>query len=112
MVNIFRWFCKNSHTITFQKWRSVFPVKYKIQLIYTMIKRLKYICSTEKRLYKDLECLKESFRYSEYFEHIITKHFFRAMSYKQNKILYKFQRNQFILDYNILTRKLRLLLIE
>ena len=74
----FRWFRKNSHTLTFQKWRLVSPVKYKIQLIYTMIKRLKYICSTEKILYEDLECLKESFRYSGYPEHIIKKHFFQS----------------------------------
>ena len=59
-----------------------------------MIHRLKYICSTEKLLYEDLELLKEIFRYSGYPEHIIRKHFFRALRCNKNKILFKSQRKK------------------
>ena len=50
----------------FNPWESHGTKIYKINLIKTMINRLKIICSNESRLNKDLKQLKESFLWSGY----------------------------------------------
>jgi hypothetical protein len=75
-----RWFRKASNTLTFQHWNSCSPAKYKIQLIYTMIRRIYNIASNNDYFKLDIELLKTSFRYSGYPENIINIHFNKAIS--------------------------------
>ena len=78
-----RWYRKNSNTYTFQNFTSQSTEKYKIQLIYTMVSRLKRICSTKDLLELDVNLLKMSFRYSGYPESIIRKHFNKSLNYRK-----------------------------
>ena len=59
-----RWYRKTSNTYTFQNFTSQSTERYKIQLIYTMVSRLKRICSTKELLELGVNLLKMSFRYS------------------------------------------------
>ena len=79
-----KWFCKSTSTLTFQQWNSNSPYKNKAQIIETMIKRLKYICSNQTLFHADLELLTQSFRYSEYPDKIIQKY----LKKQTNKQLY------------------------
>ena len=60
------WYRKLSNTLMFNTWESHGPKIYKINLINTMINRLKIICSNVSLLNKDLKQLNQSFVWSGY----------------------------------------------
>lgn len=60
------WFRKDSNTLNFTDWNSIGPKHYKINLVKTMINRLRKICSDKNILKKDLWELKLSFIRSNY----------------------------------------------
>ena len=100
---LIKWFRKSTSTLTFQQWNSNCPYKYNVQIIGTMIKRLKSICSNQTLFREDLESLKQSFRYSGYPEKIIQKYLKQAndctITTSQNV-----QKKSYILEYNIFLR--------
>ena len=55
------WYRKPYNTLLFNPWNSHGPKIYKINLIKTMVNRLKSICSNKILLDRDLKQLKESF---------------------------------------------------
>ena len=69
------WYRKPSNTLMFNPWESHGPKSYKINLIRTMINRLKIICSDKFLFNKDLKRLKESFLWSGYPNLVIEKYF-------------------------------------
>jgi hypothetical protein len=79
------WFRKMSNTLTFTNWYSAGPKSYKINLIKTMIKRLKFICSSIKIYNKDIDELKLSFIRSKYPISIVER-FFSNTLFKKPQI--------------------------
>jgi hypothetical protein len=69
------WYRKPSNTLMFNPWESHGPKCYKINLIRTMINRLKIICSEKFLFNQDLKRLKESFLWSGYPYWVIEKYF-------------------------------------
>ena len=69
------WYRKPSNTLEFNHWDSHGPKIYKINLIRTMINRLRIICSDENLFRNDLSKLKDSFLWSGYPNFIIEKYF-------------------------------------
>ena len=78
------WYRKPSNTLMFNPWESHGPKIYKINLIKTMINRLKIICSHESLLNKDLKQLKESFLWSGYSNYIIDKYVNICLKKREN----------------------------
>ena len=70
---ITKWYRKLSNTLNFTNWNSSEPKFYKISLIFTMINRLKKICSINKTFKRDIEQLKDSFLWSDYPQNVINK---------------------------------------
>ena len=68
------WYRKPSNTLMFNPWNSHGPKTYKINLIKTMVNRLKIICSDELLFNRDLNQLKESFLWSGYPRFIVEKY--------------------------------------
>ena len=58
------WYRKSSNTLMFNQWNSLGPKIYKINLIRTMINRLKIICSNKWIFNRDLKQLRDSFLWS------------------------------------------------
>ena len=65
------WYRKPSNTLIFNLWNSHGPKFYKINLIKTMVNRLKSICN------RNLKQLKESFLWSGYPKYYIIEKFFK-----------------------------------
>ena len=80
------WYRKPSNTLMFNPWESHGPKRYKINLIRTMINRLKIICSDKFLFNKDLKRLKESFLWSGYPNLVIEKYFNICLKKKETGV--------------------------
>ena len=80
------WYRKPSNTLMFYPWESHGPKIYKINLIKTMINRLKIICSNESLSNKDLKQLKESFLWNGYPNYIIDKYVNMCIKQKRENL--------------------------